>query len=218
MADLIQTITIYALPLVLAITMREAAHAYAAKYFGDMTGFSQGRVTLNPMNHIDLVGTIVIPLVLFAISNGSMLFGYPKQVPVNYANLRHPKRDMAWVAFAGPLANFAMAFLWLLLAELLKKFNVQEDFFILVANAGVITNLFLMAFNLIPIPPFDGGRMLISALPLKAAIQFSKIEPYGFYIVLALAFAKLLMYWIGPIIYFSETLLRLMIFPIIYFF
>ena len=143
MNDLIQTIAVYALPAIFAITLHEAAHAFAAKYFGDTTAYSQGRMTLNPMNHIDPLGTIVIPIAVYFISQGTFLFGYAKPVPVNFANLRNPKRDMAWVALAGPAANFVMAFFWMLFGIALQVFGVSEPFLKLIADAGIFTNLLI---------------------------------------------------------------------------
>jgi Zn-dependent protease len=151
MEDTIRTIAVYALPVLFAITLHEAAHAYAAKYFGDNTAYSQGRMSLNPLVHVDIWGTIVIPIVMFLFSG--FVFGYAKPVPVEFGRLRNPKRDMAWVALAGPLANFIMAVLWLILGVLLVFFQVGEEFPHKVAQAGIVTNLLIMAFNLLPIPP-----------------------------------------------------------------
>ncbi|MFZ6846524.1 site-2 protease family protein [Undibacterium sp. RuTC16W] len=214
MNELIQTVAVYALPVIFAITLHEAAHAFAAKFFGDTTAYSQGRMTLNPISHIDPFGTIIIPAVLYVATGGAFLFGYAKPVPVNFANLRKPKQDMAWVALAGPAANFAMAFLWMLLAIFLQVSGVDEDFFVRMANAGILTNLVMFAFNLFPIPPLDGGRILVSLLPYKLAYKFAQIEQYGFFIVMALVMLHVLQFWMVPVMWLAETLLYLMMSPI----
>lgn len=214
MNELIQTVAVYALPVIFAITLHEAAHAFAAKFFGDTTAYSQGRMTLNPISHIDPFGTIIIPAVLYVATGGAFLFGYAKPVPVNFANLRKPKQDMAWVALAGPAANFAMAFLWMLLAIFLQVSGVSEDFFVRMANAGILTNLVMFAFNLFPIPPLDGGRILVSLLPYKLAYKFAQIEQYGFFIVMALVMLHVLQFWMVPVMWLAETLLYLMMSPI----
>ncbi len=184
--NVIQVIAIYALPVIFAITFHEAAHAYAAKYFGDLTAYSQGRVSLNPIRHIDPIGTVALPLILLAISKlfgGGFIFGWAKPVPVNFGNLRNPKRDMLWVAAAGPGANLLMALFWALMGA-----------------AGVMVNAIFMVLNLLPIPPLDGGRIVVSLLPYRQAVQFSRIEPYGFIIILVLLFTKLLDYVMWPLV------------------
>jgi len=188
MNDLIQTVAVYALPVLFAITLHEAAHAYAAKYFGDSTAYMQGRMSLNPIKHIDPFGTVLIPILLYFSTGGAFLFGYAKPVPINFGQLRKPKRDMAWVALAGPAANLFMALLWLVLYQLSFQFSGPEEFLALMAKAGVLVNLALFAFNLFPIPPLDGGRILTSLLPHKYAYQFAKIEPYGFFYCAGTAF------------------------------
>lgn len=214
MNELIQTIAVYALPVIFAITLHEAAHAFAAKYFGDLTAYQQGRMTLNPINHIDPLGTILIPAVLYLATGGSFLFGYAKPVPVNFSNLRKPKRDMAWVALAGPGANFIMAFLWIVFGIVLKAAGVEEVFFMRMAQAGVLTNLVMLAFNLVPIPPLDGGRILISLLPYKYAYKFAQIEPYGFFIVMGLVMIRALQFWLYPVIGIASLLLNWMAYPL----
>lgn len=214
MNEIIQTIAVYALPVIFAITLHEAAHAYAAKYFGDATAYLQGRMSLNPVKHIDLLGTIIIPVVLYVATSGAFLFGYAKPVPVEWGNLRKPKRDMAWVALAGPGANLIMAVLWMAFAIILKAAQVGEVFFMRMAEAGVWINLLILAFNLFPIPPLDGGRILTSMLPHRLAYKFAQIEPYGFFIVLGLVFLKLMHYWIIPVVTIAETIVLLMVFPL----
>lgn len=190
--SLVQTIAVYLLPVMFAITLHEAAHGYAAKHFGDDTAWQLGRVSLNPLRHIDLVGTILVPLALLALSGlaggGGILFGWAKPVPVNFGRLHHPKRDMRYVAAAGPLANLLMALGWGILHKLATL--LPESSFtlpmLLMAAAGISTNLMFMVLNLLPIPPLDGGRILISVLPAKSAYQVAKIEPYGFVILILL--------------------------------
>lgn len=214
MDEIIQTIAVYALPVIFAITLHEAAHAYAAKYFGDATAYLQGRMSLNPVKHIDLLGTIIIPVVMYVATSGAFLFGYAKPVPVEWGNLRKPKRDMAWVALAGPGANLVMAFLWMVFAIVLRAAQVDEVFFMRMAEAGVWINLLILAFNLFPIPPLDGGRILTGILPHRLAYKFAQIEPYGFFIVLGLVFLKLMHYWIIPVVAIAETVVLLMVFPL----
>jgi len=215
MEETIRTIAVYALPVLFAITLHEAAHAYAAKYFGDNTAYSQGRMSLNPLVHVDIWGTIVIPIVMYMFSG--FVFGYAKPVPVEFGRLRNPKRDMAWVALAGPFANFIMAVLWLILGALLVYFQVGEDFPHRVAQAGIVTNLLIMAFNLLPIPPLDGGRVVTSMLPHRAAYAFARIEPYGFFIVLGLVLLKLVGYWLTPVMTLGGYLVQLAATPFTFF-
>lgn len=215
MDETIRTIAVYALPVLFAITLHEAAHAYAAKYFGDNTAYSQGRMSLNPLVHVDLWGTIVIPIVLFLTTG--FVFGYAKPVPVEFGRLRNPKRDMAWVALAGPAANFIMAVMWLVFGALMIFLNVGEEFPTRVAQAGIVTNLLIMAFNLLPIPPLDGGRVVTSMLPHSLAYKFARIEPYGFFIVLALVFLKVVGFWVIPVMGIGETLVRLVASPFTFF-
>ncbi|MCA1854794.1 site-2 protease family protein [Massilia oculi] len=210
--ELIRNIAVYALPVLFAITLHEAAHAYVARYFGDNTAYAAGRMTLNPLVHIDVFGTIVIPIALYLTTG--FVFGYAKPVPVDFARLRNPKRDMAWVALAGPAANFIMAFLWLVLAVLLVAFGVDEAFPHKVAQAGLIANLLMFAFNLLPIPPLDGGRVLTSLLPNTLAYKFARIEPYGFFIVLGLIFFNLLAFWVMPVMGLGRMLLQLIASPL----
>jgi Zn-dependent protease len=204
-ADLVRTISIFALPLVFAITLHEAAHGYVAKHFGDLTAYAQGRVSLNPLRHIDLVGTLIVPLVIVTLSHfagSSILFGWAKPVPVNFGNLRNPKRDMRWVAAAGPGANFAMALFW---ATTLKLGTIAPDAYfsqpmIWMGAAGIFVNVALAVLNLMPLLPLDGGRIVVSLLPPRLAYRFSLLEPYGMVILLVLLFTGVLGLVLWPII------------------
>ncbi len=203
--NVIQVIAIYALPVIFAITLHEAAHAYAAKYFGDLTAYSQGRVSLNPLRHIDPIGTVALPLLMLALTKlfgGGFIFGWAKPVPVNFGNLRSPKRDMLWVAAAGPAANFVMALFWALIVKLayLEFTGTLSTPLALMGAAGVIVNALFMALNLLPLPPLDGGRIMVSLLPHRQAYQFSRIEPYGFIIILVLMFTHLLDLVLWPMV------------------
>ena len=198
---IIQGIAIFALPVILAITLHEAAHGYVAKQFGDLTAYAQGRVTLNPLRHIDPMGTVIVPLLLLAVSS-PYLFGWAKPVPVNFGNLRHPKRDMLWVAAAGPGANLLMAFLWALVFKFglaIPESNFSEPM-LLMGQAGILINVILLVLNLLPLPPLDGGRIAVSLLPQRIAYRFAQIEPYGFIILLVLLFTGVLGAVIGPFI------------------
>ncbi|SFE58359.1 site-2 protease family protein [Nitrosomonas sp. Nm166] len=213
MDNIIQGIAIYALPVIFAITMHEAAHGYIAKHFGDLTAYHEGRISLNPIRHIDLVGTILVPLTLFVLSKltvgAGFLFGWAKPVPVNFSNLRHPKRDMLWVAAAGPGANLLMAFFWALMIKL--AILIPDSSFAkplaLMSVAGIEINVILMVLNLLPLPPLDGGRMAVSLLPHRLAYQFSRIEPYGFMILLVLLFSGMLGAVIGPAITWTKIII-----------
>ncbi len=213
MNDMIQTLAVYSLPILFAITLHEAAHAYAARYFGDNTAYALGRMSLNPIKHIDLVGTIVIPILLF-VMRSPFLFGWAKPVPVDFSRLRNPKKQMAFVALAGPLANLVMGLGWLILLVLLRAWGDTDDFFLRMARAGVQINLVIFAFNLIPLPPLDGGRIMTSLLPTRYAIQFEKLEPYGFFIVLGMAFLGVLSYWMVPVMSVANAFLLLLISPL----
>ncbi|HBW61867.1 site-2 protease family protein [Comamonas kerstersii] len=216
MNDLIQTVLIYALPVLFSITVHEAAHGYAARYFGDYTATMLGRVTLNPIKHIDPIGTILMPLLLYFSTSGAFLFGYAKPVPVNFSHLRRPKRDMIWVALAGPASNFVQAIAWALLLVVLVATNVEERFFMEMARAGVLVNLVMWAFNLFPLPPLDGGRILVGLLPTKAAITFSRIEPYGFFIVLALVLLGIVgTVWLRPLMDIGYSVINTLISPLL---
>lgn len=210
--NLIQTVSVYAIPVIFAITLHEAAHGYAAKYFGDSTAYMMGRVTLNPFSHIHLMGTILLPLLLYFSTNGALLFGFAKPVPVDFGNLRHPKRDMVWVALAGPASNLVQAIVWALLFVVYTDFGVSEKFFLAMCKAGVLSNVVMFAFNLFPLPPLDGGRIVVGLLPWKQAYQFSRIEPYGFYIVMALVITGVVNHlWLDPVMNATFGLIQLML-------
>jgi len=210
---LVQTIAIYALPVLFAITLHEAAHGYVARHFGDLTAYAQGRISLNPLRHIDPVGTILVPgaiLVLSTLSGvGAFLFGWAKPVPVNYSALRKPRQHMAWVAAAGPGANLAMALAWALLYHLAAW---MPGFFAvplaLMALAGIRVNLVLMFLNLLPILPLDGGRIVASLLPGRAAWQYAKLEPWGLPVIVLLLVTGTLGTVLRPLVTVSESLLR----------
>jgi Zn-dependent protease len=214
-AQLIQTVAIYALPVLFAITVHEAAHGYAARYFGDNTAWKLGRITLNPINHIDPIGTLLMPLVLYFATSGAFLFGYAKPVPVRFGNLRNPKRDMIWVALAGPGANLVQALGWLVALKLLRASGVDEAFFLKMCQAGVLTNIVMFVFNLFPLPPLDGGRILVGLLPMRQALGLSRIEPYGFFIVMALVVTGVVSaLWMQPLMALTYNLLELALTPL----
>jgi len=214
-ADIVQTIAIYALPVLFAITVHEAAHGYAAYHFGDNTANMMGRITLNPIKHIDPVGTVLMPLLLYVVTSGAFLFGYAKPVPVNFGRLRNPKRDMVWVALAGPGSNFLMAVAWSVAAYLLVAAGVEERFFLEMARAGVLVNLVMFAFNLFPLPPLDGGRILVGLLPMPAALALSRLERWGFFIVMALVATGLLgSLWLQPLMMAASWVLKGLLSPL----
>ena len=214
-AQLIQTVAIYALPVLFAITVHEAAHGYAARHFGDDTAWKMGRVTLNPVPHIDLMGTILMPLLLYFATSGAFLFGYAKPVPVRFGNLRHPKRDMVWVALAGPAANLVMALIWGALFYVFHGAGITEIFFLKMCQGGMLVNVVMFAFNLFPLPPLDGGRIVVGLLPLKQAMAFSRIEPYGFFIVMALVVTGLVSsLWMQPVMALTFGLVDLLLSPL----
>ncbi len=214
-AQLIQTVAIYALPVLFAITVHEAAHGYAARHFGDNTAYVLGRITLNPIKHIDPVGTILMPLMLYFATSGAFLFGYAKPVPVRFGNLRNPKRDMVWVALAGPGANLAQALGWGILFYLLIGMGVDERFFLTMCKAGITVNLVMFAFNLFPLPPLDGGRILVGLLPYKQAELVSRVEPWGFFVVMGLVVMGIVdKLWMRPVMAVTETVLGLLLSPL----
>lgn len=207
--SLVQKIAIWILPVLFAITVHEVAHGWVARRLGDPTAFVLGRLTLNPIKHIDPIGTVVVPLVLLAI--GGFVFGWAKPVPVAWQNLRNPRRDMALVALAGPMANLLMAIGWGLVAKLgyllLNDIPFLAQPMILMGGAGIFINIILMVLNLLPLPPLDGGRVVTGILPGPMAYKFSRIEPYGFFILIGLLATGLLSDILGPPI---EAILKLL--------
>lgn len=203
---LIQKIAIYALPVIFAITLHEAAHGYAALKFGDTTAKMLGRITLNPLKHIDPVGTLLVPGLTLLL--GGVLFGWAKPVPVNFGHLRHPKQDMFWVAAAGPAANILMALFWAAMIKLGHSMpgNPYAAPLMLMGSAGVTINAVLAALNLLPIPPLDGGRIAVSLLPYRWANLLAGVERYGLFIILGLLFTGLLSFLIDPVIGLVEQL------------
>jgi Zn-dependent protease len=214
-SNLIQTVLIYALPVLFAITVHEAAHGYAARHFGDNTAYMMGRITLNPLKHIDPVGTILMPLLLYFATSGTFLFGYAKPVPVNFGKLRKPKQHMVWVALAGPASNFAQALLWAVFLVVLVGMGIDERFFLEMARAGVLVNLVMWAFNLFPLPPLDGGRILVGLLPWKQAQLVSRLEPWGFFIVMGLVIAGIVgSLWLRPLMNLGYGIINLLLIPL----
>ena len=197
--QLIQTVAIGAIPVLFAITIHEAAHGYVARHFGDMTADKAGRISLNPLHHIDPFGTILLPLLTLWM--GGILFGWAKPVPVNFAALRNPKKDMLWVAIAGPSSNLVMAMGWALIYKLGMMF--PENYFagplLGMSQIGIQINVVLMVLNLLPLPPLDGGRVAVSLLPHRQAFQLAKIEPYGMFILIFLAVTPVLGWIILPL-------------------
>ena len=207
----LERIALAAVPVILAITLHEASHGYVAKLFGDRTAEMLGRVTLNPLKHIDPVGTLLVPGVLLLMSRalgGGFIFGWAKPVPVNFNNLRNPKRDMFWVAVAGPASNFVMALGWVALAIAVKPGGAwPSDGALFMAQAGIQINLVLMALNLLPIPPLDGGRIAVSLLPGRASYALSRVEPYGLFIILALLATGMLNTLMRPLLVAAQYLI-----------
>ncbi|PRC90691.1 site-2 protease family protein [Solimicrobium silvestre] len=215
MNELIQTLAVYAIPMIFAITLHESAHAFVARYFGDDTAYLRGRLSLNPLKHIDPIGTLLLPALMLLVSKGTFAFGYAKPVPVNFSALRNPKRDMIWVALAGPASNFFMALIWFLSIYAMVVIHFDVPFLLKMAQAGIAVNVIMFALNLFPMLPLDGGRILVGLLPMKQAYQFSKIEPYGFFIVLGLLWLNLLdKYWLNPVASWTETSLQLLLTPL----
>ena len=217
LAQIVQTIAIYALPVLFAITLHEAAHGYVARHFGDMTAHAQGRISLNPMRHVDPVGTILVPILILAATlaagTGGFLFGWAKPVPVNYSALRRPRQHMACVAAAGPGANLAMALAWAALLKLavLMPENLFALPLALMAKAGIVVNLLFMFLNLLPILPLDGGRILASLLPHRAAWQYAKLEPWGLPVLVLLLLTNVLNFVLEPLVGASDALIRALV-------
>ena len=207
--QLIQTIAIAAIPILFAITLHEAAHGYVARHFGDMTAYQQGRISLNPIRHIDPVGTILLPMLTLWL--GGILFGWAKPVPVNFSALRNPKKDMLWVALAGPAANLFMALCWAIMLKLAWAFPGSYFYKPLeeMAKMGVQINIVLMMLNLLPLPPLDGGRIAVSLLPHRQAYQLARIEPYGMFILIFMAVTPVLGWILGPLIHIAYSVIQL---------
>ncbi len=208
--NIVQQVAVYALPVVFAITLHEAAHGYVAKHFGDTTAYMLGRVSLNPLRHIDPIGTVLIPLITLYL--GGILFGWAKPVPVNFNQLRNPKKDMLWVALAGPGANLAMALGW---AMVMKLSNMMPDSafslpMALMGMAGININVVLMVLNLLPLLPLDGGRIAVSLLPNRLAYRYSLLEPYGMILLVVLLFSGVLGAIMWPLINITKTLILLL--------
>ncbi|MGE5026903.1 MAG: site-2 protease family protein [Betaproteobacteria bacterium] len=208
--NIVQQVAVYALPVVFAITLHEAAHGYVARHYGDTTAYMLGRVSLNPLRHIDPVGTVLVPLITLYL--GGILFGWAKPVPVNFNQLRNPKKDMLWVALAGPGANLAMALGW---AVVMKLANMMPDSALslpmaLMGMAGINVNAVLMVLNLLPLPPLDGGRIAVSLLPGRLAYQYARLEPYGMILLVVLLFSGVLGSILWPLISLTKSLILLL--------
>jgi Zn-dependent protease len=219
LSPLVQIVAIYALPVLFAITLHEAAHGYVARHYGDLTAHAQGRISLNPLRHIDLVGTIIVPLVILYFSarmmgGAGILFGWAKPVPVNYSALRKPRQHMALVAAAGPGANLLMALLWALALKLdvMLPISGLSQPLMLMAQAGIGVNLIFMFLNLIPILPLDGGRIMASLLPRRAAWQYARLEPWGLPVLVLLLLTNVLGFLIEPLLGASDALIRAIVF------
>lgn len=217
--QIIQAIAVYTLPVLFAITVHEAAHGYVARRLGDDTAWQLGRVTLNPLKHIDPVGTVLMPVLMYfataGMPGGPMLFGFAKPVPVRFGNLRNPKRDMVWVALAGPGANLAQALLWGVLFYLFRALGVTEDFYLSICDAGINVNVVMFVFNLFPLPPLDGGRILVGLLPWRQAALVSRVEPWGFFIVMALVISGLVTsLWMRPLMGLTYDFLKMVLSPL----
>ena len=214
MLSTIQTIAVWILPVLLAITLHEAAHAYVAHRLGDSTAKMMGRLSLNPIKHIDLIGTILVPILVGVFSQFQFIFGWAKPVPINYNQLRNPRRDMALVAAAGPLSNLSMALIWACVLKTGLMLNPNTSmvglFLALSGQAGILINLILAFLNLIPIPPLDGSRVLMRFLPPRLAMQYLRIEPFGFIIILALLATNILSLIISPPIIGSMHLINML--------
>jgi Zn-dependent protease len=206
--QLIQLVAIAAIPILFAITLHEAAHGYAAKHFGDLTAYREGRISLNPLDHIDPFGTILLPILTLWL--GGVLFGWAKPVPVNFGALRHPKKDMFWVALAGPATNFFMALGWGLVARLAMGIDGYfAEPMMEMAQIGIKINVVLIALNILPLPPLDGGRIAVSLLPHKQAYQLARLEPYGMFILIVMVMTPILGWVLMPTMTVLEWLINL---------
>ncbi|QCP49252.1 site-2 protease family protein [Trinickia violacea] len=215
-SSLIQTIAVYALPVIFAITLHEAAHGYVARLLGDNTAYMMGRVSFNPMRHIDPLGTIAIPLILYFATGGALMFGYAKPVPIAFRNLRNPRWGSLWVALAGPGCNFVQALVWAVFGVALALLSIDEPFLTRMAQAGIGVNLVLGFLNLFPLPPLDGGRVLVALLPPRAAIALARLEPYGFFIVMALVMTGVLTkFWLSPLVGLGYDAVRAILTPFV---
>ena len=204
--NIIQKICAYALPIIFAITVHEAAHGYAARYFGDMTAHYLKRITLNPFKHIDLMGTILLPALTVML--GGILFGWAKPVPVNFSNLRNPKKDMMWVALAGPASNLIMAIFWTIILVRINLFPEQAELFLRVmCLAGIQINIILMVLNMLPLPPLDGGRVAVSLLPYPWSGYLEGLERYGLIILIFLLFSGVLGKILFPLVNLSQSII-----------
>ena len=210
MDGLIQTLLLAILPVMFAITLHEAAHGYAARHFGDLTAYQAGRISLNPLRHIDPIGTVVLPGALLLLGAG-FVFGWAKPVPVDFSRLRNPKRDMLWVAGAGPASNLLMAFGWALLLK--AAWMMPDNAYTLplseMSKIGISWNVSLLVLNLLPLPPLDGGRIVVSLLPHRAAWRFAQLEPWGFPILLLLLFTDVLGMVMKPLAWLVLSLIGL---------
>jgi Zn-dependent protease len=209
---ILREVSVLALPVLFAITLHEAAHGYVARHFGDLTAYQAGRISLNPLRHIDPVGTVLVPLIVYfttAMAGQGFLFGWAKPVPVNFSRLRHPKKDMLWVAAAGPLANLFMAILWIFVANISGDFPAGSaaEWFYGMAEKGILINVILMVLNLVPLPPLDGGRIAVSLLPNPYAYRFARIEPYGMIILVVLLVTGILGAVLWPFVVLTTRLL-----------
>ena len=214
----IQSIILSIIPLLLGITLHEAAHGWAAKRLGDNTAFMLGRITLNPIKHIDPIGTVIMPIALWVLSGGTFTFGYAKPVPVNFNQLRNPKRDMVWVAFAGPAVNLIQAFIWGAIALIASGAGLtgsMGQFVYGMCQAGLWINVLLFVFNLLPLPPLDGGRIAVGLLPRQQSNLLARVEPYGFYIVLALLVSNIIYpLWLKPVGGLTMAFIALLLQPL----
>ncbi|MCG2592165.1 site-2 protease family protein [Ramlibacter sp. XY19] len=197
----IQVVLVYSLPTLFAITLHEVAHGYVARHFGDDTAWNEGRITLNPFNHIDPVGTILFPLMLLVATGGAYALGYARPVPVRYGKLRRPRTQGLWVILAGPACNLLQALAWSLVLVALNVGRIDERFFVEVARAGILVNLAMFAFNLLPVPPLDGGRALAWVLPYRQSQMLARVEPWGFLVVTLLVVIGVVdTYWMRPLV------------------